>query len=286
MITVSQSSCRDVYDSIDIKDKASILNRKSIHYIEDDNGDIRQIMCAFIKINDTAVFIGTLFESFSLLFGSFNTTISTQAMFDNFGLNENDLTNIHESYRWNKDRILSMHEYDKTYLLMTCNFDISMTKDYVLTKFYDEFLWDSDIGTDNNCYNVEYSNIRGYECNSQTVNFWSLSNYMHFRIDSHFCHCQCCKWNNGSVASEDNFGFYQSTNPEFTCSATDDSTTNYWIGQVVRYQTCQEIYFASNQSLQNITTFASIDEYGNSRQLMCLFKQLQDNSTFIGTLVC
>ena len=288
VINVSQSSfksCQDVYDSIDVVDRVSVLNTKSFHYIEDNHGDVRQIMCAFIKINDTAVFIANLFESFSLSSGAFNATLSSQAMFDDFGENEQDLTNLHESYRWNKDRILSMHEFDKTYLFMTCNFDISMSKDYVLTKFYSEFLWDSDIGTDNNCYKVEYSNIRGYQCDSQSVNFWSLSKNMHFRIDSHFCHCQCCQWNNGSVASEDNFGFYKNFNPEFACSATDASTTNYWLGSIVHHQTCEEMYFASNRSLTNITAFTAIDDDSNTQVLMCSFVKLQNNATFIGTLV-
>ena len=288
-ISTSQSvytSCRDVYAAVNAVDKASLINTKSYHYIQREQGNIEQVLCAFISINATAMYIGNLFESFSLSYGAFNSTLSTQAMFDDFAVNEQNISTIDESYRWNKDRILNMHEFDETYLLMTCNFDISMNKDYVFTKFYDEFLWDSDIATDNSCFKVESANIRGYQCDDKSVNFWSLSEAMHFRIDSHFCDCECCEWNNGSVASEDNFGFYSSINANFSCSETEDSTTNYWIGEVIHHQTCQEIYTTSNQSLSNISNYTSLDQDGNHRELMCSFIRLKDNTTFIGTLVC
>ena len=36
--------------------------------------------------------------------------------------------------------------------------------------------------------------------------------------------------NQGSVPTEDNFGFYGSMNPTFRCTAHDADTTQWWVG--------------------------------------------------------
>ena len=273
-------SCRDIYDQVG--DKSSILNTQSTHVIQSVDNEEQRVRCAFISINDTAVFIGMLFESFTLSQGTYPSGIATHGMFDDYPVNDTN------AFRLDKAQILDFHQHDESYLLMTCNFDISMTRDFVFSRFYDEFLWDPDISTGSNCFKVQSANIRGFQCDEQTVNFWSLSNDKagkHFRIDSSFCHCECCDWVTDSIHSEDNFGFYGTYNPAFSCSASPDSTTNYWIGDVVHLRTCQEIYQASNQSLDEVSIFHILSKENEQLELICAFI-LNDDSIFVGSLVC
>eukprot|EP01083_Nonionella_stella_P025968 71507_1 len=274
------ATCRDVYESGN-----ALMDTVSFHHIVTGDHEVREVLCAFISINDTASFIGNLFESFSLSDGSdLNVSnVSIQSMFDDFPVHDISLNTLH-SYRWSKPQIVDIHQHGTTYLLITCNFDISMTQDYVFTQFFSEFLWDSVVEPPNNCFHVESVNIRGHECADQTVNFWSLSEEMHFHINSDQCFCECCPWNNGSILNEDNFGFYSNINPNFSCSADEDSTTNYWIGEVIHHQTCEDIYIASNQSFTNQSTFVTLSDDGRSTEIMCSFTPLENTGTLIATL--
>lgn len=53
-----------------------------------------------------------------------------------------------------------------------------------------------------------------------------------FHIDSWATDPVSCDFNgqDGEVHSEDNFGYYENTNPAFRCSSSPESTTQYWFG--------------------------------------------------------
>ena len=87
------------------------------------------------------------------------------------------------------------------------------------------------------CRPITEVNVRGYQCNEGTAPFWTLSN--HFHLDSSYTssQCSCTNWTHDAVRSEDNFGQYRYPNSDFSCSATNISTTNFWMGSSVSVPT-------------------------------------------------
>ena len=75
---------------------------------------------------------------------------------------------------------------------------------------------------------VELVNIRGHIAKDQLVNIVQVEK-AHIHIDSHdnACFSQASE---GSVGTEDNFGFYYATNSAFRCTAKSSSTTQHWMG--------------------------------------------------------
>ena len=78
------------------------------------------------------------------------------------------------------------------------------------------------------CKKVDHINIRGHKASNITVPFWQSASFS-FHTDSTK---ERCKFNaaRDSVNSEDNFGFYHKVNPNFRCTESEDSTTQYWFG--------------------------------------------------------
>ena len=101
-------------------------------------------------------------------------------------------------------------------------------RDYMRGKFSD-----FDIMTfleDGKCQPVEYVNIGGHAAGSgTTAQFWQMLNSYILHINSESTGCGF-KPNIGAIPSEDNFGFYGSPNSNFRCTASDDSTTQWWFG--------------------------------------------------------
>lgn len=79
------------------------------------------------------------------------------------------------------------------------------------------------------CKNLEFINVRGHECRDCSSAWWQETNMM-LHHDSSVNFCDFGK-TSGGVENEDNFGYYKVTNPQFRCTANNDSTTNYWFGQ-------------------------------------------------------
>ena len=79
------------------------------------------------------------------------------------------------------------------------------------------------------CKKVEYVNIREHEGTDVKVRVFQELNEYTLHIDtpsgSNNCHFNP---KSGAVSSEDNFGWYG--NGKFRCTATDESTTQYWFG--------------------------------------------------------
>jgi len=85
-------------------------------------------------------------------------------------------------------------------------------KDYVRAKIAD---FDPiDFMGLNRCKRVEYMNVRGHSCIDCDVAWWQDNSQMLHHDSSSVG----CGWDasSGAVASEDNFGFYASTNPKLS----------------------------------------------------------------------
>ena len=131
-------------------------------------------------------------------------------------------------YRLSLTRMRSLQSHS-THWRATCSFPthgVDFT-DYVRGNFKDFNIVDF-LGV-GQCRKVEYVNIRGHKGFHLTARFWQVANTLILHIDSSSSGCNFDP-RSGSVRSEDNFGFYGTTNPKFRCTAGDDSTTQWWFG--------------------------------------------------------
>ena len=117
----------------------------------------------------------------------------------------------------------------------TCRYNTDGT---VYTDYLRASLEDFDIIRDvptkiQTCRPYEYVNIRGNECLDCTTATWYKKGIHPFHIDSSCTSCGCdfdgIK-TDVAIPSEDNFGYYFSTNPKFRCTSNPADTTQFWIG--------------------------------------------------------
>jgi hypothetical protein len=140
-----------------------------------------------------------------------------------------------QSPNWNIYRMsLSQMNHLKsqsTHWRTTCSFPTYKVDyiDYVRAKFTDFDIM-TFLGT-GICKKVEYVNIRGHECAQCTSRWWQTNDQYAPHIDSGHTHsCQFVPVQ-GSVTTENNFGYYaEAYNSKFRCSAGLLSTTNWWFG--------------------------------------------------------
>ena len=84
------------------------------------------------------------------------------------------------------------------------------------------------------CKKVEYINIRGNAKTSTTAKFWQGVRSWFLHTDSSYRGCPFqALANNGAKREEDNFGHYATVNSKFRCTASPESTTQYWFGGYV-----------------------------------------------------
>lgn len=75
-----------------------------------------------------------------------------------------------------------------------------------------------------------FASIRGFSCTNCEVSFFhGTGSSWHAHVDSSFTGPGPRPWQPSAIASEDNFGFYQSQNMAFSGTATNTATTNWWI---------------------------------------------------------
>ena len=77
---------------------------------------------------------------------------------------------------------------------------------------------------------VEFVNIRGHQCAQCTTRWWQGNGFF-AHIDSSHSGCDLVP-TQGSVSSENNFGYYTDgmIKNKFRCTANPSSTTNWWLG--------------------------------------------------------
>ena len=135
---------------------------------------------------------------------------------------------------WNLYRMthaqMSSIQSHSTHWRSTCSFNTHAVDytDYMRGNFRD-FNILSYVGT-GQCKKVDYINIRSNAATSTTARFWQSVHWM-LHVDSSHTGCPFqVLANRGATSSEDNFGFYGAVNPKFRCTASADSTTQYWFG--------------------------------------------------------
>ena len=115
---------------------------------------------------------------------------------------------------------------------VTCSFqtDGVVHRDYVRAKIADFDPIDF-VGL-KQCKRVEYINVRGHNCTDCDVAWWQDNRQM-LHHDSSAANCGFDA-SSGAVDSEDNFGFYSSSNPNFRCNQLPGSISNYWFGSYLK----------------------------------------------------
>lgn len=133
------------------------------------------------------------------------------------------------SYRMSKKQMANV-KTRSSHWRATCSFD-KFGVDY--TDYMRGSFGDFDITTylgSGQCKKVEYINVRGNIGYQSTTAFWQVKKGYMLHTDSSL---KPCEFNGqpGAKASEDNFGYYYTTNPAFRCTAGLAATTQYWFGE-------------------------------------------------------
>jgi len=182
-------------------------------------------LCNFTSKNG---FVWTVLDSFSL---ANKNHYKAQPLFQGYPVNQN-------SFKWKKFRlsqpIMNSTLSHSTHVRATCNFNTDgvVTRDYLRGKTTDlNFL----LSPQDSCENMEYINIRGYDCYNCTARNYQIINW-HLHFDSYYIDpCQFTRLSASNDAvqlpgGEDNFGYYQTINPLHRCKSGNDATTQWWFG--------------------------------------------------------
>jgi len=137
-----------------------------------------------------------------------------------------------EVYRMSKEQ-MNFLKAKSTHWRSTCQFDKLDVdyRDYMRGKFVD-FNITSFEGA-STCKKVEYINVRGIWGHT-TATFWQIANSYLLHTDSSITKCDFDA-RTGGMNSEDNFGYYHTTNSAFRCTSDSSSTTQYWFGSYIKF---------------------------------------------------
>ncbi|XP_046849119.1 uncharacterized protein LOC124442668 [Xenia sp. Carnegie-2017] len=167
----------------------------------------------------------TLVMSFALK-NRLTNSMNARALLQNVPINE-------QSPNWGIYRMshsqMNYLKSQSTHWRATCSYPTNKVdyRDYVRAKISD---FDVMTFTGNGiCKKVEFVNIRGHQCAQCTSKWWQVLGAYAAHIDSYATGCDLNP-STGSVVSEDNFGFYGTTNNKFRCTENQLSTTNWWFG--------------------------------------------------------
>ncbi|RDD45514.1 hypothetical protein TrispH2_003506 [Trichoplax sp. H2] len=127
-----------------------------------------------------------------------------------------------------------LSSYGSTHYRSTCNFNIIEGTGLANRRDYIRFSACRGASTLSNinggCVEVDYINIRGQSCRKCQMPFYASSSH-HLHIDLSAATTTCSRFGfTNFVANEDVFGYYNSHNPTFSCTANKNSTTAWWIG--------------------------------------------------------
>ncbi|XP_048577523.1 uncharacterized protein LOC116611467 [Nematostella vectensis] len=181
-----------------------------------------KMYCAF---EDTRAW--TLIESFAL---RNRHDFENKPFFKDAPFNENEPS--WEKYRLSKTRMNQLRAH-ATLFMAGCVYDQRVDgwpKDILVGRLSKFDIMTKD--ANGRCFEVERIRIRENQCQTSTPNckvpLWH-SDKFHLHTDSSQNYCSFST--SDSVSSEDNFGFYEYINSNFSCTATEDSTTQWWLGQ-------------------------------------------------------
>ena len=188
------------------------------YYVIEDGVERYTVFC---DINSEVGAAYTLIESFSL---QNNRLFKFQSLTQNFPANHNSPR--WDFYRLTKDRMARLAKLS-THWRATCNFpQVGIDyRDYV--RVHMSKLNPITFQGNEACINVELIQIRGRLELHRTVAFWQRNFHLHH--DSSFASCQM-KATPKAVSGEDDWGYYSYINPEFRCTSSPQSTTQFWFG--------------------------------------------------------
>lgn len=216
-ISILLRTCKDVkmLKNVTVNGVYTILDR--------DNNSF-PVYCSF---GPETGFVWTLIQSYAL---------KNNGMFVSKPLYLHDMPINQDAPEWRSYRLsMSRMRYianSSTHWRATCNYPTAGVdyQDYIRTSLAkvdllalpDEVFW---------CGWYEFVQIRGIECKNCTA-FTAYGEVFEFHIDSWATDPVSCDFNgqDGEVHSEDNFGYYENTNPAFRCSSSPESTTQYRFG--------------------------------------------------------
>ena len=192
-----------------------------MHFLYDSQNNLFPVYCDF---DSEAGYAWTLIQSFVLVN---NNQFKTCRFGDNLPINEDDGVINWNAYRLSLSRMQSVVDAS-THLRATCNFPVDglVHTDYARAKLKGHDLFGQWTAK---CRAYEYVNIRGIECQECSVGTWQLYAW---HINSYESSSRGCQFDgtNGAASHEQNFGRYDYTNPAFRCTASQDSSTQHWIG--------------------------------------------------------
>eukprot|EP00118_Oscarella_pearsei_P028476 m.2243 g.2243 ORF g.2243 m.2243 type:complete len:281 (+) comp8485_c0_seq1:238-1080(+) len=194
------------------------------HYVINDGIESYSVFC---DINSEIGAAYTLVESFALKYNK--KGFQRKSLTQNFPVNHNSPR--WDYYRLTKERMARLAGVS-THWRAACNFPkVGINhKDYLRVKMSElNPVTFSGTGT---CKRVELIELRGRLEFDLTVTFWQKENTFHLCHTSNNNVCQMGK-TAGTNGDEDDWGYYNTVNPRFSCVASPESTTQYWFGGYV-----------------------------------------------------
>ena len=208
-------------------------HENGIYPIRNETNGILNIYCDFHSEPGAA---WTLVQSYSLekgRTGSANDIFSEKPLVEDFPVNEVSPEDW-SSYRLSLADMKLIRAHS-THWRATCDFQtIGIDfRDYLraLLDHYD--VMEAPLTKSSECKRCEFINIRGNQCiNCTALALISSSRPPYIKSVKSGEQCDFDGKPNEAVVYEQNFGRYQFWNPAFRCSATKDSTTQYWFGKM------------------------------------------------------
>jgi len=201
-----------------------------LYKIVDDSNQTFQVFCDF---DSEPEFAWNLIQSFSL--SNKHYFESDVVFYDNYSDSSavsGDAPNW-QAYLLRRHDLVWLRE-QSSYWRATCryNTDGTVYTDYLRATFEDFDIIKVKPSKVSTCQKYELVNIRGNECTDCTAATWYLKGRIPLHIDSSLqSSCQFDGNQTGDVVySEDNFGYYHTTNPKFRCTSSSEATTQYWVG--------------------------------------------------------
>ena len=180
----------------------------------------------------------TLVQSYSLEKGKrdwASDIFSRKSLSQDFQVNQY-LPIVWSEYRLSLADMQSIRD-QSTHWRATCEFPKNGVdfRDYLRASLEDFDIMDNHTHPSGSfCMPYEFINIRGnqcIDCTALTNKFWILTPAIR-SFQSKLVPCDFDGRPNGGVEGERNFGVYLFANPAFRCSATKNSTTQFWLGKI------------------------------------------------------
>ncbi|XP_078372430.1 uncharacterized protein LOC144656082 [Oculina patagonica] len=193
--------------------------------IEDGSGNLFTTYCDF---SSEAEFVWTLIETFS--FDNAHSELVKNLDFqDDLPRNEASLNWL--DFRLTKTAMYHIRNQGSTHFRATCDFDkpnFDIDAEYLRGKIstVDFFASGGDY-INSQCYEYERVRVYGGGCDNCTAETWHGNGY-HAHLEDDQCDLQAALSYYGS--HREYFGYYQAVNHNHRCSASLQSTTQWWLG--------------------------------------------------------